>query len=205
MTANNPYSLKHDAKALKEAIAAFLFLRDPEGVVSSEVMFGSSRNVADMVFISKGYSYGIEIKSEFDNTLRLEGQLQEYLLLFDYVLVFTAPKHIDKISPLISEAIGLYCISENGIRRIKREKRNRRVQKTEMLLSIPSAAIKTFFSIKGKLSSDDIRAKVLRKSKVEIHRYFIDYYSNKLLSHTNHTKTLGIPEPERSPDDYIIV
>lgn len=41
------------ANVLKEKISSFLMNRDGEGVIGSEVMYGSSRRVADMVFISK--------------------------------------------------------------------------------------------------------------------------------------------------------
>ena len=85
-------------------------------------MYGSSRRVADMVFISKGHSYAIEIKSEFDTTNRLENQLQEYLLLFDYILIFTAPKHLEPINSILPEHVGLYCISESGIQQKKTRK-----------------------------------------------------------------------------------
>ena len=56
------------ANALKEMIASFLLSRDNNGTIGYEVMYGSSRRVADMVFISKGHSYAIEIKSEFGTT-----------------------------------------------------------------------------------------------------------------------------------------
>ena len=91
------------ANVLKEKIFSFLMSRDNEGVIGCEVMYGSSRRVADMVFISNSRSYAIEIKSEYDTTTRLEGQLEEYLSLFDYVIIFSAPNHIRKIKGVIGK------------------------------------------------------------------------------------------------------
>lgn len=200
--ANNTKRLT--ANALKESISAYLASRDPYGTIGSEVMYGSSRRVADMVFISNGHSYAIEIKSEFDTTARLEGQLEEYRTLFDYILIFSAPNHIEHINEAIPDYVGLYSINKFGIQKLRREKINRHVQKSEMLISIPSAAVKSDFSVKGKLSSDEIRSVVLRKSIKEIHSYFITYFKEKLeLSTTNHKKR--IPEGIETFEDYVIV
>lgn len=190
---------------LKEMITTFLLSRDNNGTIGYEVMYGSSRRVADMVFISKGHSYAIEIKSEFDTTTRLENQLQEYQSLFDYVLIFIAPKHLGAINAILPEYVGLYCISNVGIQKKRREKLNRYVQKFEMLISIPSAAVKNKFSIKGKLTSDEIRSVAMKKSYKSIHDYFINYYIEKLSARkpTNNTKTpiTSIEDEE----DYIII
>lgn len=201
-TAHNTKRLT--ANALKECISAYLTSRDPSGTIGSEVMYGSSRRVADMVFISNGHSYAIEIKSEFDTTTRLEGQLEEYQTLFDYIIIFSAPNHISRINEAIPDYVGLYSINKFGIQQLRREKINRHVQKSEMLISIPSAAVKTDFSVKGKLSSDEIRSVVLRKSMKEIHSYFITYFKEKLDSSTSHPKRL-IPECLETSEDYIIV
>ncbi len=191
------------AKALKESISAYLSSRDPYGIIGSEVMYGSSRRVADMVFISKGHSYAIEIKSEFDSTVRLEGQLEEYQTLFDYIIIFSAPNHINCINTAIPDYVGLYCINKSGIKKLRREKLNRHVQKSEMLISIPSAAIKTDFSVKGKLSSDEIRSIVLKKSMKEIHSYFIAYFKEKLESSVS--RKIIIPKLIDTSEDYIII
>lgn len=192
------------ANALKESITAYLFSRDPFGILGSEVMYGSSRRVADMVFISNGHSYAIEIKSEFDSTVRLKGQLEEYQTLFDYIIIFSAPNHIDQINTNIPDYVGLYSINKYGIQKLRREKINRHVQKSEMLISIPSAAVKSNFSIKGKLSSDEIRSVVLRKSMKEIHSYFITYFKEKFESAASR-KIKIIPERIEASEDYIII
>lgn len=192
------------AKALKESISAYLYSRDPYGIIGFEVMYGSSRRVADMVFISKGHSYAIEIKSEFDSIARLEGQLKEYQTLFDYIIIFSAPNHIERINTNIPDYIGLYSINQYGIQILHREKLNHHVQKSEMLISIPSAAIKTDFSVKGKLSSDEIRSVALRKPMKDIHSYFINYLKEKL-EYSMSRKNIIIQERIDTFEDYVIM
>lgn len=193
------------ANVLKEMITSFLLSHDNNGIIGYEVMYGSSRRVADMVFISRGHSYAIEIKSEFDSIARLKGQLQEYHTLFDYILIFSAPNHIDAINAVLPEYVGLYCINETGILRKQRQKINRHVQKSEMLISIPSATVKNDFAVKGKLTSDEIRTVVLKRSFKTIHDYFINYYKERLGAREiqNNTKTSAAEED--SPDYYIII
>lgn len=193
------------ANALKEMITSYLLSRDNDGTIGYEVMYGSSRCVADMVFISKGHSYAIEIKSEFDTTVRLENQLKEYMLLFDYILIFTAPNHLEAIKAVLPEYAGLYCISKTGILKKQREKINRHVLKSEMLISIPSVAVKNKFSIKGKLTSDEIRSVVIKKSYKIIHNYFISYYKEKLSARKSINNTKEPITPIETEKDYIII
>lgn len=193
------------ANALKEMITSFLLSRDSSGSIGYEVMYGSSRRVADMIFISHGHSYAIEIKSEFDTTARLEGQLQEYQTLFDYILVFTAPNHLGTIKAILPEYVGLYCINENGIQKRQREKINCHVQKSEMLISIPSAAVKNHFSVKGKLSSDEIRSVVMKKSYKRIHDYFISYYKERLSVRKVKNNIESCSTANETTEDYIII
>ncbi len=193
------------ANALKEMITSYLLSRDNNGIIGYEVMYGSSRCVADMVFISKGHSYAIEIKSEFDTTARLENQLKEYISLFDYILIFTAPNHLEAIKAVLPEYVGLYCISKTGIQKKQREKINRHVLKSEMLISIPSVAVKNKFSIKGKLTSDEIRSVVIKKSYKVIHNYFISYYREKLSVRKSINNTKGSITPIETEEDYIII
>lgn len=193
------------ANALKERISSFLLSRDEKGIIGYEVMYGSSRRVADMVFISKGHSYAIEIKSEFDTTARLEGQLEEYLTLFDYILIFSAPNHIDTINAILPEHVGLYSINEIGIKKIQRHTINHRVQKSEMLISIPSSKLKNDFAIKGKLSSDEIRSVVQKKSYKTIHNYFIRYYETRLNTSMHKRVTESHTALDDNSDDYTII
>lgn len=193
------------ANVLKEMVTSFLLSHDSNGIVGYEVMYGSSRRVADMIFISKGHSYAIEIKSEFDTIARLKGQLQEYNRLFDYILIFSAPKHIDAINEVLPKYVGLYSINESGIMRKQRKKLNRHVQKSEMLISIPSMTVKKDFSVKGKLTSDEIRSAVLKRSFKTIHDYFINYCKERLSTRKSQSNTKSSATVNELLEDYIII
>ena len=52
-TIQSKYEQRLTANVLKEEISSFLISRDSDGVIGSEIMYGSSRREADMVFISK--------------------------------------------------------------------------------------------------------------------------------------------------------
>ena len=202
---NETSSHRLTANALKEIVVSFLLQRDSDGAIGSEVMYGSSRRVADIVFISKGHSYAIEIKSKYDTIARLEGQLLDYQTLFDYILVFSAPNHIQAISNVAPSFVGLYSISEDGIQMIRRERLNHQVKKNEMLLSIPSAIVKTDFSVKGKLSSDEIRSVVIKKSYKTIHDYFIDYCKSRFNTEGSHIIMETQSQEQENSSDYIII
>ena len=55
-----------------------------------------------------------------------------------------------------------------------------------MLISIPSAAVKYDFSVKGKLTSDEIRAVAMKKSYKIIHDYFITYFKERISTTETH-------------------
>lgn len=194
-----------NAKLLKEIVSKFLLDRDPHGIIGYEIMYGSSRRVADIVFISRGHTYAIEIKSEFDTIYRLSGQLFEYQTLFDYVIVFSSKNHLDSIKTTIPNHIGLYVVSDSCITKVQGEKKNPNVQKQEMLISIPASVVRTKFSIKGKLSSDEIRSKALCRSRKVIHDFFIEYLTIKLSMRIDSDTTCGQQLSSDKDVDFIIL
>lgn len=74
-----------------------------------------------------------------------------------------------------------------------------------MLISIPSAAVKNNFSIKGKLTSDEIRSVVMKMSYKSIHNYFISYYIEKLSVRRTRNNTKVPTTPIDTEEDYIII
>lgn len=168
------------AKDLKVIIANYIIEHYGRVILASEVMYGSSRKVVDMLFVYKDNLYGIEIKSEADNTARLSGQLKEYEKLFDYILVFSSENHVNNISRLISEKTGLFYIKKGHIFIVNKPRKNSNTEKVEMLNTIPSSVIKQNFKITGDLNSDEIRKHALKKSKKDIHRLLISYFVNVL-------------------------
>lgn len=178
---NNKKNKRLLASDIKNLVADYITSHCGKVNIASEVMYGSSRRVVDMLFIYKNNLYGIEIKSEADNTLRLPGQLAEYEKLFDYILIFSSKNHINKINDIINDGVGLFAIKDNSIVKIKNPSKNYNVDKMEMLNTIPSTVIKSKLNLLGNINSDDIRKIAKRISKKRIHDMLLAYL-NELIS-----------------------
>lgn len=167
---------------LKSIIKEFIFEKYGNVDITSEVMYGSSRRVVDMLFIYKNNIYGIEIKSEADNTSRLAGQIEEYKKIFDYILIFSSSNHVNKIKEKLLQGLGLFVVDNNSIYQIVKPLKNRETDKKEMLDTIPSSVIKEHFNIKGNLNSDEIRNLAFRHTKKEIHNLLLTHLHALILS-----------------------
>lgn len=166
------------ANDIKKLVAKYVFAKFGDVKIASEVMYGSSRRVVDMAFIYKENIYAIEIKSEADNTSRLKGQLSEYEKIFDYILVFTSPNHINEVSQLVNEKIGVYSVDREIINQNQRPRKNTDTDKYEMLSTIPSSYIKKELDFSGALDSDEIRKRASKVSKQKIHDMLISHMYN---------------------------
>lgn len=180
------------AKDLKILIANYINSQIGNINIASEVMYGSSRNVVDMLFVYRGNLYGIEIKSEGDNTSRLPGQLKEYDKLFDYILVFSSESHLNSIEKLITDHVGLFYFRDTRILKYRKPVKNKKTDKLEMLMTIPSSVIKSHFKITGHLNSDEIRRLAFKKSKKDIHQLLISYFDDLLRHRPNVSNHMSV-------------
>ena len=60
------------------------------------------------IAIINGSLYGYEIKSDSDNLLRLDDQLQAYSKVFDYLTFIVGPSHLTKVKAKLPRWCGLY-------------------------------------------------------------------------------------------------
>lgn len=94
--------------------------------IAREVPFFSMRRRADIVAVDrKGNStYGFEIKSDVDTLNRLEPQLEDYRLTFNYVYVVTTEKHVETVK---SHGLwfGVLVFNNEGLIRCIRRARKR--------------------------------------------------------------------------------
>lgn len=171
------------ANHMKIQIANFIHKKFGIIPIASEVMYGSSRKVVDMMFIYKENLYGIEIKSYADNVQRLPGQLNEYGKVFDYIIIFSSENHICEIKSMIDPGIGLYQVDDRDIEQIIRPKKNNNRSKLEMLSCIPSNIIRRYFSIKGNYDSHEIRMIASKKSIRDIHNLLINHFRDYIAVH----------------------
>lgn len=88
--------------------------------VAREVPFSSLKRRADLVAVDRkfGSTYGYEIKSDKDSLNRLNSQLEDYKLTFNYVYVVTTKKYVDVVKNygawfgilLFDDEKGIHCL-----------------------------------------------------------------------------------------------
>ncbi len=100
---------KVDAKEITLSLIKWLDKHNDSKVITTEISINTSIGVkvADVV-MSNGHLVAYEVKSELDNTLRLENQINGYSEIFDYVYIvywgakfsldeLNLPKHVGAI------------------------------------------------------------------------------------------------------------
>lgn len=95
----------------------------PEDLVINEFTYGNFSRRVDLAFIKNNEIYGIEIKSEFDTLNRLDGQVKEYLKVFDKVIVVVATKHLEHAAAILPESVALWEFNGEGLKVIRRGKK----------------------------------------------------------------------------------
>lgn len=73
---------------------------------------GQSR--ADMVMVVHDALYGIEIKSDADSYARLDRQVKDYNLYYDYDLVVVGTRHAVHIKEHVPEWWGIITVEQVG-------------------------------------------------------------------------------------------
>lgn len=78
----------------------------------TELPIGESK--ADFIMINgRGIVY--EIKTDLDNLVRLENQIQDYYKVFSYVYVVVGKKQFEKVKDFLKEqSVGIYELSDKG-------------------------------------------------------------------------------------------
>ena len=103
---------KKTAEHLKCRIIDYLLQIYPNIIIGNEIMFGSSRNSADLLAIIDNQIIAIEIKSKDDNLKRLPHQIEEYSKVYDKIIVFCSQDKIDETKKISAgNPGGLYFIS----------------------------------------------------------------------------------------------
>jgi len=107
--------LVRPADKIKLSVIDYLLKRYPDVVIGSEVMYGTSRRMVDLLALYRGETYAIEIKSERDSTRRLASQLREYALIFDYTIVFTHSKYVASVITLSKSKVAVFEVTDKGL------------------------------------------------------------------------------------------
>ena len=180
----------YSAGAVKgKVIDFFISVFSNNFFIGNEVMYGTKRKLTDLLVVKDNQLTAIEIKADNDDLRRIEEQIGESKKLFDYVVVCTTMTHLEKIKHLLSEDIGIYSVNEHNIKIIRKPKKQKNLDKNEMLFSMSSNYLKKHLnltsSISVNLNSDEIRQQYVRESTTKIHKLFVDYMKQKIQSKFN--------------------
>ncbi|MFV0516511.1 MAG: sce7726 family protein [Aminipila sp.] len=98
-----------------------------------DVCTGTSR--IDIAVIN-GKINGYEIKSEQDTLERLPSQIESYNKVFDTVTIVTGEKYIDKVTNIVPEWWGIYCVTSQKDRLTLKRKRQNKINKSIDILQV---------------------------------------------------------------------
>lgn len=167
------------AEPLKCKIIDFFMAKTDNVIIGNEIMYGTKRKVVDLLLVEDNSISAIEIKGDNDNLKLLYEQITEYSKIFDYIYVFSTKRHENNLIEILPQNIGLYIITENSIRKVRKAKKIKEHDKLEMLYSINCRYLQSK-GIKTGKNSDDIRFSVSKKSITWTHSMLINFYIDKL-------------------------
>ena len=185
----------------KNAIANNIFLARyslEKNLISEELMVDSSR--ADMTIVGES-STVYEIKTEYDDPSRLEGQIADYKKVFDKIYVVVSDEQSERYVSLIDDSVGLLSLANNG--RITKIKESESHVATVSLDSVfncmrkkeySSALIKSFGEAPDVPTSkyyEACRRKFRRLLPHEAHKLMTDELRSRKL-HASHLQLINV-------------
>jgi hypothetical protein len=174
------------AESIKSQIIDSLISSVPNDLfIGNEVMYGTKRKLIDLLILKDNQLTAIEIKADNDDLRRVQEQINESKKIFDYVVVCTTMVHLEKTKQLLSNDIGIYSVNEQGIEIVRKPKKQKKIDKTEMLFSINSNFLRKNLKSTANINSDEVRQQYIKESTTKIHNLFIDYLHQKVQSKFN--------------------
>ncbi|MFL7009799.1 MmcB family DNA repair protein [Enterovibrio norvegicus] len=134
----------------------------PHDILINEFTIDKHARRADLVVLKSNEIHAYEIKSDFDNLLRLKGQADKYINYFDKTFVVTTLKHFEKVEDLLPKSIGL-IVFDRGTFTFKKRGRKKLVSKRDIFISMMTAN-----DLKKLLASNKIPVKSLRRYDMEV-------------------------------------
>jgi len=154
--------------------------------IGNEVMYGTKRKLVDLLILNNNQLTAIEIKADNDDLRRIQEQINESKKIFDYIIVCTTLVHLEKTKQVLPDDIGIFSVNEQGVKEIRKPKKQKQLDKTEILFSISSNFLrKNLSSPVNNINSDEVRQCYIKESTNKIHNLFIDYLQKKVQSKFN--------------------
>ncbi|QIR07283.1 sce7726 family protein [Salinivibrio costicola] len=133
-------------------------------LVINEFTYGNFSRRVDLAFIKNNEIYGIEIKSEFDTLNRLDGQVKEYLKVFDKVIVVVATKHLNHALEILPESVALWEFNGERLKVVRRGKKIKIRDKSvfiDLMRVTDLIKVSNFFGLKHETKSRHELSKVV--------------------------------------------
>ena len=89
-------------------------------VIGNEVLFSIQECRADIVVFRNNKMYAYEIKSDSDNFINIENQVEQYLTTFDYTYIIITKKHLKQIENLSQFNIGIVLYNNKQFKVLKK-------------------------------------------------------------------------------------
>lgn len=102
--------------------------RSQKCILAVEAVYGFENRRADLLQLDD-FSHAFEIKSDYDNTSRLRGQLAEYAKTFDLVSVVTTPRLLPEVRMIAPRRVGLMVFSGGKIKPVRKPAINKQLSK----------------------------------------------------------------------------
>jgi hypothetical protein len=102
--------------------------RSQKCILAVEAVYGFENRRADLLQLDD-LSHAFEIKSDYDNTFRLPGQLAEYARTFDLVSVVTTPRLLPEVRMIAPRRVGLMVFSGGRIEPVRKPAINKQLSK----------------------------------------------------------------------------
>ncbi|QTE81017.1 sce7726 family protein [Shewanella algae] len=155
-----------------------------DGVIVNEFVFDNFKRRADLLIVKNDKLYSFEIKSEFDDLSRLDGQVAQYLKYFDKVTIVAASKHIEQVvQSTPSNVAVLELKSVNNFKVVRRGKLSSRPSKNFLLNLLKIKELKAFarkFNIDiGNGERSSMVANLLSVSNSDIKKYVSSCISSR--------------------------
>lgn len=107
----------------------------PNSLIINEFTVGDFTRRVDLALIKSNRMFAVEVKSNADSLIRLQGQVSKYLDYFDKVIVATAPKHTSKALEVTPPNVAVWEIRGDKVI-IKRKGRIKEINSKKELLEM---------------------------------------------------------------------
>lgn len=172
----------NNEKYIKALFIDYLFKTiKPQDVIGSEIMFGSRKGIADLIFLSEGLTIAYEIKAQNDDFRKMKYQLQDYNKSFDYVYLITTENHFSKAKIDVPDNNGIILIyNDYSIKVLRKSKQNFNLSSDELLSTMTMKFILKKFALSyNKLNSVQLRESLKNSDQTLLRKFVYEFFISK--------------------------